>query len=116
MLELSEKMPSREVFSGPAPNQDNVREAKDALYFEVGEEPLSSYHLDGDLHPALICMMLHRRVQVYLFCHLNPDFRWEYRNLLPELRVNSLPIITFTMNRAPPPPTGLQDPRGSSRC
>ena len=55
MLELSEKVPSREVFSSPAPIPEVVREAMDALCLEVGEEhpPPSSYRLDGDLHPAL---------------------------------------------------------------
>ena len=77
-------MPSREVFSSPAPIPDNVREAMDALCLEVGEEhpTPSSYRLDGDLHPAL---MLHWRVQACLVGHLISSL--EYRNLLPGLRV-----------------------------
>ena len=62
-------------------------------------EATSSYLLYGDLQPGL---MLHWRVQAYMLGHLSP----EYRNLLPGLRVNGLPIRTFTMNRGPP--TGLQ--------
>ena len=66
---------------------------------EVGEEPLNSYCLDGDLYPA---PLLHWRVQAYLVSYLNPNFRREYRGLLPGLRVNGRPIRTFTMNRGPP--------------
>nr|XP_022300873.1 uncharacterized protein LOC111109077 [Crassostrea virginica] len=49
MLVLSEKVPSREVFSSPAPIPDNVREAMDVLCLEVGEEPIGSYRPGGDL-------------------------------------------------------------------
>ena len=62
-------MPACEVFSSPAPNPEDIREAMDALCLEVGEEPPPqiNFRLDGDLHPAL---MLHWRVQANLVVYL----------------------------------------------
>ena len=80
LLELSAQIPNREVFTCPAPIPDDIREAMDALCLEVGEQPDSTYALEGELHPALL---LHWRVQDYLVGHLYPGSRWEYRGLLP---------------------------------
>ena len=66
----------------PAPILEDILEAMDTLCVEVGEEPPSSYRVDGDLHPTL---MLHWRVQACLVGHLISSP--EYRNLLPGLRV-----------------------------
>ena len=74
----------------------------DALCLEVGEEPPSTYALEGELHPVLL---LHWRVQAYLVGHLDPGSRREYRGLLPGLRINGLPLRAFTMNRRLPPQT-----------
>mgnify|MGYP003690178801 CR=1 FL=1 len=52
------------------------------------------------MHPAL---MLHWRVQAYLVGRLDPSSRWEYRGLLPGLRINGRPLRAFTMNRRQPP-------------
>ena len=47
LLELSENVPAREVFSSPAPIPEDIRKAMDVLCFEVGEEPLSSFAWTG---------------------------------------------------------------------
>ena len=93
-------MPAGEVFTSPAEIPDDIREAMDALCREVGEEPPSTYALEGDLHPALL---LHWRVQASLVGHLDPDSRREYRALMPGLRVNGRPFRCFTMNPGPHP-------------
>ena len=100
LLELSARIPTREVFSCQAPIPEDIREAMDALCVEVGEEPPLAYVMEGDLHPAL---MLHWRVQAYLVRQLDLSARREYRSLLPGLRINGRPLRAFTMNQAPPP-------------
>ena len=65
-------MPADEVFTSLAIIPDDIREAMDALCLEVGEEPPSTFPLEGELHPALL---LHWRVQAYLVGYLNPDSR-----------------------------------------
>ena len=62
----------------PAPILEDILEAMDTLCVEVGEEPPSSYRVDGDLHPTL---MLHWRVQAYMVSHLSPYSQQEYRIL-----------------------------------
>ena len=49
LLELSARIPTREVFTCPEPIPDDVREVMDALCLEVGEEPPSTYALEGEL-------------------------------------------------------------------
>ena len=93
LLELSAKISTREVFSCQAPIPEDTQEAMDALCVEVGEEPLSAYVLEGDLHPAL---MMHWRVQAYLVGRLDPC-------LLPGLKINGRPLRAFTRSRGPPP-------------
>ena len=100
LLEMSAWVPAGEVFTSPAEIPDDIREAMDALCREVGEEPPSTYALEGDLHPALL---LHWRVQAYLVGHLDPESRREYRALMLGLRVNGRPLRCFTMNPGPPP-------------
>ena len=39
LLELSEKVRSCEVFCSPTPIPEDIREAMDALFLKVGEEP-----------------------------------------------------------------------------
>ena len=38
------------MFTCPAPIPDDIREAMDALCLEVGEEPPSTYAMEGELH------------------------------------------------------------------
>ena len=71
MLELSEKVPAREVFSSPAPIPEDVREAMDTLCLEVGKKPPPPQFLQPD------------RLQAYLVGHLSQDSRRKYRNLFP---------------------------------
>ena len=68
LLEMSARVPAVEVFTSPA----LIREAMDALCLEVGEEPPSTYPLEGELQPALV---LHWRVQAYLVGYLDTDSR-----------------------------------------
>ena len=82
--EMSDKVPADEVFTSPALIPDDIRGAMDALCLEVGEEPPSTYPLEGELHPALLLLWW---VQAYLVGYLDPDSR-----LLPELRVNGRPL------------------------
>ena len=72
LLEMSARVPADEVFTSPALIPDDIREAMDALCLEVGEEPPSTYPLEGELYPALL---LHWRVQAYLVGYLDPDSR-----------------------------------------
>ena len=97
---MSARVPANEVFTSPALILDDIREAMDALCLEVGEEPLSMYPLEGELHPALLLLW---QVQAYLVDNLKPDSWREYRGLLPGLRVNGRPLQAFTMNRGPSP-------------
>ena len=100
LLKMSARVPANEVFTSPALIPDNIREAMDALCLEDGEEPPSTYPLEGELHPALLLLW---QVQAYLVDNLKPDSWREYRGLLPGLRVNGRPLQAFTMNRGPPP-------------
>ena len=100
LLELSAQISTREVFSCQAPIPEDIQEAMDALCVEVGEEPLSAYVLEGDLHPAL---MLHWRVQAYLVGRFDRSSRREYRSLLPRLKINGRPLRAFTKSRGLPP-------------
>ena len=93
LLELSAQISTREVFSCQAPILEDIQEAMDALCVEVGEEPLSTYVLEGDLHPAL---MLHWPMQAYLVGRFDPSSRRECRNLLPGLKINGRPLRAFT--------------------
>ena len=72
LLEMSARVPTNEVFTSPGFIPDDIREAMDALCLEVGEEPPSTYPLEGELYPALL---LHWRVQAYLVGYLDPDSR-----------------------------------------
>ena len=47
LLELSAQIPTREVFTCQAPIPKDIREAMDTLCLEVGEEPPSTYALEG---------------------------------------------------------------------
>ena len=62
---MSARVPADEVFTSPVL-------IVDALCLEVGEEPPSTYPLEGELYPALL---LHWRVQAYLVGYLDPDSR-----------------------------------------
>ena len=97
---MSARVPADEVFTSPAIIPDDTREVMYALCLEVGEEPPSTYPLEGELHPVLL---LHWRVQANLVGYLDPDSRREYRGLLQGLRVNGRPLQAFTMNRGPSP-------------
>lgn len=60
-------VPTQDVFPSPASIPDDIKEAIDTLFLEVGEEPPSTYALEGELHPALLLR--------------------EYRGLLPGFRL-----------------------------
>ena len=47
LLEMSARVPAWEVFTSPADIPDDIQEAMDALCLEVGEEPPSTYALEG---------------------------------------------------------------------
>ena len=88
------------VFTRPALIPDDIREAMDALCLEVGEEPPSTYPLEGELYPALL---LHWRVQAYLVGYLDPDSQRSIAGCCRGLPVNGRPLLAFTMNQGPPP-------------
>lgn len=85
---MSARVPADEVFTSLAIIPDDIQEVMYALFLEVGEEPPSTYPLEGELHPALL---LHWRVQAYLVGYLDPDSRREYRGFLAGLWVNGRP-------------------------
>lgn len=54
LLEMSARVPADEVSTSPALIPNDIKEAMDALYLEVGEEPRATYFLEGELKPALL--------------------------------------------------------------
>ena len=47
---MSARVPTDEVFTSLALIPDDIREVMDALCLEVGEEPPSTYPLEGELY------------------------------------------------------------------
>ena len=89
-MEMSARVPADEVFTSPALIPDAIREAMDALCLEVGEEPPSTYPLEGELHLALL---LHWRVQAYLVGYLDLDSWRSIPGCCPGLPVNGSPSV-----------------------
>ena len=98
LLEMSARVPADEVFTSPALILDNIRETMDALCLEVGEEPPSTYALEGELYPALLLLW---RVQAYLVGYLDPDSRRSIPDAIgaPGHRYS---LQAFTLNRGLP--------------
>lgn len=102
LLKVIARGPAQEVFGKYALIPEAIREAMDALFVEVGEEPPNSYSLDGDLHPALL---LHWRVQANLVGHLSPaEVSWSVVEVQGERPAHL--DIHHKQRAAPPGPQG----------